>query len=60
MRSLAEGVKIVPGSSGEPDELTVEAFPLNWRSMSSGVTVVPGKSGEPAELVVDPFPEEGR
>ena len=60
MRSLADGVKVLPGKSGEPDELVVEAFPLNWRSMSSGVKVIPGKSGGPAELVVDPFPEEGR
>lgn len=58
--SLADGVKVVPGRAGEPEELIVEAFPLKFRSMSSGVEVVAGKSGEPAELVVDPFPEEGR
>jgi len=59
MRTLDQGVTVVPGKAGEPDELIVEAFPLTWRSMSSGVKVVPGRSGEPVELVVDPFPEEG-
>ena len=60
MRTLDQGVTIVRGEAGEPDELIVEAFPLTWRSLSSGVEVVSGKSGEPVELVVDPFPEEGR
>jgi hypothetical protein len=64
MRSLAEGVTVVPGMAGEPDELVVDAFPVRlcWQPMSSGVEVIrSGSTGTGAdELVVDPFPVKMR
>ncbi len=58
MRSMDDGVTVVPGAAGEPDELVVDAFPVQlcWQPMSSGVNVVQAGAGEPDELVVDPFP----
>lgn len=59
MRSMNDGVTVVAGKNGEPDELVVDAFPvqLAWKPMSreAGVTVV-HTAGSPEELVVDPFP----
>jgi hypothetical protein len=62
MRSMDRGVTVVPGKAGAPDELVVDAFPVElcWRSMTSGVQVVRGEAGQPQELIVDPFPVKMR
>ncbi|HOX06284.1 MAG TPA: anti-sigma factor [Planctomycetota bacterium] len=58
MRAMNDGVTVLPGQAGQPDELVVDAFPVQlcWQPMSEGVKVVRGESGAADELIVDPFP----